>query len=111
MRLLGAAVPGGGLVCGRPDCAALFADDALIRFSAGSNIYLKLENLQPSGSFKSRGVGNLMFRAAKASSQDDIHFYCSSGGNAGLACATVGGVAGPQGHHRGADHDVAVHGV
>lgn len=52
-----------------------------------SNIYLKLENLQPSGSFKSRGIGNLMFRAVEASSPDeDIHFYCSSGGNAGLAC-------------------------
>ncbi|KAI0192191.1 tryptophan synthase beta subunit-like PLP-dependent enzyme [Astrocystis sublimbata] len=45
---------------------------------AGCNIYLKLENLQPSGSFKSRGIGHLMIAA---------HFYCSSGGNAGLACA------------------------
>uniref|UniRef100_L2FMA8 L-serine ammonia-lyase n=1 Tax=Colletotrichum fructicola (strain Nara gc5) TaxID=1213859 RepID=L2FMA8_COLFN len=33
---------------------------------AGCNIFLKLENHQPSGSFKSRGVGNLMFRAAAA---------------------------------------------
>jgi L-serine/L-threonine ammonia-lyase len=54
-----------------------------------SNIYLKLDNLQPSGSFKSRGVGNMMFRAvADAGPSEDIHFYCSSGGNAGLACAT-----------------------
>lgn len=59
-----------------------------------SNIYLKLENHQPSGSFKSRGIGNLMVRAvAKARSESgytaDVHFYCSSGGNAGLACATA----------------------
>ncbi|KAK1995850.1 pyridoxal-phosphate dependent enzyme [Colletotrichum falcatum] len=56
---------------------------------AGCNIYLKLENLQPSGSFKSRGVGNLMARAAEAAPEAlDAHFYCSSSGNAGLACAT-----------------------
>ncbi|TWU75384.1 hypothetical protein ED733_001521 [Metarhizium rileyi] len=54
---------------------------------AGCNIYLKLDNLQPSGSFKSRGIGNLMTRAV-ANSAGDVHFYCSSGGNAGLACAT-----------------------
>ncbi|EGY20341.1 L-serine dehydratase [Verticillium dahliae VdLs.17] len=53
-----------------------------------SNILLKLENLQPSGSFKSRGVGNLVLRAVAASASADVHFYCSSGGNAGLACAT-----------------------
>jgi L-serine/L-threonine ammonia-lyase len=55
-----------------------------------SNIYLKLESLQPSGSFKSRGVGNLLLRAILAHGpQKPIHFYCSSGGNAGLACATA----------------------
>ncbi|GAB0134085.1 hypothetical protein EsDP_00002470 [Epichloe bromicola] len=54
---------------------------------AGCNIHLKLDNLQPSGSFKSRGIGNLMTRAV-ATSKGDVHFYCSSGGNAGLACAT-----------------------
>ncbi|KAI0533457.1 tryptophan synthase beta subunit-like PLP-dependent enzyme [Xylaria digitata] len=55
--------------------------------AAGCNIYLKLENLQPSGSFKSRGIGNLMSRALLSSSTGRAHFYCSSGGNAGLACA------------------------
>ncbi|KAK5173190.1 catabolic L-serine/threonine dehydratase [Saxophila tyrrhenica] len=50
-----------------------------------SNIFLKLENLQPSGSFKSRGIGNFML-AALHRHQDPVHFYCSSGGNAGLAC-------------------------
>lgn len=66
--------------------------------SSHSNIYLKLENLQPSGSFKSRGIGNMMFRAIAATSSGSntdntdpgaaVHFYCSSGGNAGLAAAT-----------------------
>ncbi|KAK7413466.1 catabolic L-serine/threonine dehydratase [Neonectria punicea] len=53
---------------------------------AGCNIHLKLDNLQPSGSFKSRGIGNLMTRAA-ASAPGPVHFYCASAGNAGLACA------------------------
>ncbi|KAM0346032.1 hypothetical protein ACHAPU_005793 [Fusarium lateritium] len=53
----------------------------------GCNVHLKLENLQPSGSFKSRGIGNLMTQAAAAATSP-VHFYCSSGGNAGLACAT-----------------------
>ncbi|KAI0457971.1 tryptophan synthase beta subunit-like PLP-dependent enzyme [Xylaria acuta] len=61
--------------------------------AAGCNIYLKLENLQPSGSFKSRGIGRLMARSLLSSSSSSsggggrAHFYCSSGGNAGLACA------------------------
>ncbi|KAB5531190.1 tryptophan synthase beta subunit-like PLP-dependent enzyme [Coniochaeta sp. 2T2.1] len=67
--------------------------------AAGCNIYLKLDNLQPSGSFKSRGIGNYMFRAISSPSTTTstngstdtslpIHFYCPSGGNAGLAAAT-----------------------
>ncbi|TVY40345.1 Catabolic L-serine/threonine dehydratase [Lachnellula occidentalis] len=57
---------------------------------AGCNIFLKLENLQPSGSFKSRAVGHLMCKAiARHGPSHPIHFYCSSGGNAGLACATA----------------------
>ncbi|KAH8842163.1 hypothetical protein MCOR27_008267 [Pyricularia oryzae] len=56
--------------------------------AAGCNIYLKLDNLQPSGSFKSRGIGNMMQRAIALTPRDDVHFYCPSGGNAGLACAT-----------------------
>ncbi|UZP44442.1 hypothetical protein NXS19_012254 [Fusarium pseudograminearum] len=53
----------------------------------GCNVYLKLENLQPSGSFKTRSISNLMTQAAAAAT-GPVHFYCSSGGNAGLACAT-----------------------
>ncbi|KAI9809841.1 MAG: hypothetical protein M1825_000274 [Sarcosagium campestre] len=55
---------------------------------AGCNILLKLENLQPSGSFKSRGIGHYMLTAlaARAPNAPPPHFYASSGGNAGLAC-------------------------
>lgn len=54
-----------------------------------SNIYLKLETLQPSGSFKSRGIGNLISKATLSAPSQPVHFYCSSGGNAGLACVTA----------------------
>ncbi|KAK0665583.1 putative catabolic L-serine/threonine dehydratase [Cercophora samala] len=61
--------------------------------NAGCNIYLKLENVQPSGSFKSRGIGNMMLEAflsaQSTTPSTKIHFLCSSGGNAGLACATT----------------------
>lgn len=66
--------------------------------AAGCNIFLKLENLQPSGSFKQRGVGNMMLRATRENKSQggtgDVHFYCSSGGNAGLACATAAAALG-----------------
>ncbi|KAI1733643.1 tryptophan synthase beta subunit-like PLP-dependent enzyme [Xylaria scruposa] len=55
--------------------------------ATGCNIFLKLENLQPSGAFKSRGIGHLMSQSLLSSSTGRAHFYCSSGGNAGLACA------------------------
>ncbi|CAG0892638.1 unnamed protein product [Darwinula stevensoni] len=50
----------------------------------GRPVYLKLENLQPSGSFKIRGIGHAMRKAAKAGVKS---FVVSSGGNAGLAAA------------------------
>ncbi|KAG9625569.1 tryptophan synthase beta subunit-like PLP-dependent enzyme, partial [Aureobasidium melanogenum] len=54
--------------------------------AAGCRIFLKLENLQLSGSFKARGIGHLMQCALSTSPNPSrIHFYCSSGGNAGLA--------------------------
>ncbi|KAH7092368.1 tryptophan synthase beta subunit-like PLP-dependent enzyme [Paraphoma chrysanthemicola] len=57
---------------------------------AGCQIYLKLENLQPSGSFKSRGIGNfLLTHLASTPNPSAIHFYTSSGGNAGLACVSA----------------------
>ncbi|KAL2794418.1 tryptophan synthase beta subunit-like PLP-dependent enzyme [Aspergillus keveii] len=55
--------------------------------TAGCRVFLKLELLQPSGSFKSRGIGNLIRNALQdpANAGKQLHFYSSSGGNAGLA--------------------------
>lgn len=63
------------------------------------DVYLKLENTQPSGSFKSRGLGNLVrhyhdqaVAEAATSAQSTprtLHFFSSSGGNAGLATAVA----------------------
>jgi L-serine/L-threonine ammonia-lyase len=60
-----------------------------------STVYMKLDNQQPSGSFKSRGIGNRIYRAVQqqllrtGSDAPRIHFYACSGGNAGLAAATA----------------------
>ncbi|KAI4720083.1 tryptophan synthase beta subunit-like PLP-dependent enzyme [Aureobasidium sp. EXF-10727] len=54
--------------------------------AAGCRVFLKLENLQLSGSFKARGIGHLMQSALSASpNPSTVHFFSSSGGNAGLA--------------------------
>ena len=50
-------------------------------------VYLKMDALQPSGSFKIRGIGHLCEQLAKAGK---THFVSSSGGNAGLAAAYAG---------------------
>jgi len=57
----------------------------------GCNIYLKLENLQPSQSFKYRGMSTFIQECYKRSGSS-THLYCPSGGNAGLACASVAAV-------------------
>ncbi|WVW85941.1 hypothetical protein I302_107979 [Kwoniella bestiolae CBS 10118] len=57
---------------------------------AGCRIFLKMENFQPSGSFKSRGIGNLVLRAVQRSPHSTPrHFFSPSGGNAALACTTA----------------------
>ncbi|GFZ52222.1 hypothetical protein JCM24511_09995 [Saitozyma sp. JCM 24511] len=57
---------------------------------AGCRVFLKLENLQPSGSFKSRGIGNFVRSSILSRSPGTpITFYISSGGNAGLACVAA----------------------
>jgi L-serine/L-threonine ammonia-lyase len=54
----------------------------------GCNVYLKLENTQPGGSFKSRGLGQYIAKeVAKLGPRDSAHIFSSSGGNAGLAAA------------------------
>lgn len=50
----------------------------------GKNVYLKIEALQPSGSFKNRGIGLFCLDSVRRGTQK---FVSSSGGNAGLAAA------------------------
>lgn len=53
-------------------------------------IILKNEYEQPSGSFKLRGIGYLISTSiaeARRLGKVNVHVYCSSGGNAGLAAA------------------------
>ncbi len=50
---------------------------------AKTKIYLKLEPLQPSGSFKNRGIGHFIKIKRKGTKK----FISSSGGNAGLAAS------------------------
>ncbi|MGH8808730.1 MAG: pyridoxal-phosphate dependent enzyme [Noviherbaspirillum sp.] len=57
----------------------------------GKRVLLKMENLQPSGSFKLRGIGLLCQRAA---AKGATHFVCPSGGNAGFAAAVAGAALG-----------------
>ncbi|KAL2350794.1 tryptophan synthase beta subunit-like PLP-dependent enzyme [Cryomyces antarcticus] len=72
----------------------LLESTALSR-AAGCRVFLKLETLQPSGSFKSRGIGHYLQRALiRSTSRDTVHFYSSSGGNAGLACVYAARVLG-----------------
>lgn len=54
----------------------------------GSEIFLKLEALQPSGSFKNRGIGVLCSHYVQHENAQS--FISSSGGNAGLAVAYAG---------------------
>ncbi|KAI0362688.1 tryptophan synthase beta subunit-like PLP-dependent enzyme [Trametes cingulata] len=50
------------------------------------NVWLKLETLQPSQSFKSRGISHFA-RHAYRTHGPDVHLIIASGGNAGLAAA------------------------
>ena len=63
----------------------------LSSYSFPRNVYLKLENVQPSGSFKIRGIGWTMQEAVRNGS---LQFVGSSGGNAGLAMAYAAGKLG-----------------
>lgn len=63
----------------------LIRSDPLSRLT-GTPVYLKLDALQNSGSFKDRGMANLCLELSKTGVTTIIS---SSGGNAGLAAATV----------------------
>ena len=53
----------------------------------GVNVFLKLENLQPTGSFKDRGISEMIIRAVHSRKVSKV--ICSSGGNAGHAVANA----------------------
>lgn len=57
----------------------------------GKQVLLKMDNLQPSGSFKLRGIGLMCQRAVAAGAS---HLVCPSGGNAGFAAAVAGAALG-----------------
>lgn len=57
----------------------------------GKDVYVKLDALQASGSFKDRGMAHLCGTMAK---EGAMKLISSSGGNAGLAVATVGPMLG-----------------
>ena len=57
----------------------------------GKSVMLKMDAMQPAGSFKIRGVGNICQEYFK---QGAKCFVCSSGGNAGLAAAYAGRMLG-----------------
>ncbi|MCJ1323759.1 catabolic L-serine/threonine dehydratase [Thelotrema lepadinum] len=72
-------------------------ESAALSREAKCRIFLKLENMQPSGSFKSRGIGNLIRHHIESHAPGTpLHFYSSSSGNAGLACATAAKTLGYQ---------------
>ncbi|HZI12919.1 MAG TPA: pyridoxal-phosphate dependent enzyme [Myxococcus sp.] len=64
----------------------LLPHDALSA-ALGKSVFLKLESLQPSGSFKLRGIGRMCQRAVEAGAR---RLICPSGGNAGFAAAVAG---------------------
>lgn len=57
-----------------------------ISHAAGRPVWLKMEALQPEGSFKIRGIGRL---CAQVVAQGTAHLVSSSGGNAGIAVASA----------------------
>jgi threonine dehydratase len=60
-------------------------------FAPAARVWLKLEQLQHTGSFKARGAFNRILSAAEASQLDGAGVTAASGGNAGLAVAYAAG--------------------
>jgi L-serine/L-threonine ammonia-lyase len=72
----------------------IFSNHLSTRLGRGEYaVYLKLENLQPSHSFKYRGV-SLFIQRALATHGPTLRVVCASGGNAGLAAACAAQVLG-----------------
>jgi L-serine/L-threonine ammonia-lyase len=55
--------------------------------ASGKSLWLKLDALQPAGSFKLRGVGRLCQHEVENGARE---IFCASGGNAGIAAAYAG---------------------
>lgn len=67
--------------------SAFFRRTPVVSSASDVGVVFKLECLQSSGSFKDRGIGHMI---ASLRERDDVaRLVCSSGGNAGLAVATV----------------------
>jgi L-serine/L-threonine ammonia-lyase len=62
-------------------------EHAALSAALGKQVWLKMENTRPAGSFKLRGIGALCQRAVAAGA---THLVCPSGGNAGFAAAAAG---------------------
>jgi L-serine/L-threonine ammonia-lyase len=70
----------------------LIYSPSLSRLFRNRSVFLKLDSLQPSGSYKDRGMSYLCHHLK--STQNITNVVSSSGGNAGLAVATVGSALG-----------------
>ena len=62
-------------------------ESAPLSAKSGRSVWLKMDALQPSGSFKLRGIGHACATYAQRGAK---RFLCSSGGNAGIAVAYCG---------------------
>lgn len=84
---MGSISPSGATPAPMPWIETPLVESAALSRAAGCRIFLKLENIQPSGSFKSRAMGNQILSHLKKpeNAGRPVHFYASSGGNAGLA--------------------------
>lgn len=63
-------------------------------FAAAARMWLKLEYLQHTGSFKARGATNQVLAAAERGELPDSGVVVASGGNAALAVTYAAGIAG-----------------
>jgi len=64
-----------------------FFESRALTIAAGRTVWLKLEAMQPPGSFKIRGIGSACQEYARRGAE---RFISSSGGNAGIAVAYAG---------------------
>ncbi|TDL25047.1 tryptophan synthase beta subunit-like PLP-dependent enzyme [Rickenella mellea] len=83
---------------GHPEDQNLWLETPLIKSNQisallGCKVYLKLENLQPSQSFKYRGISHFA-QHCRRKYGPQVHLIIASGGNAGLAAACASNTLG-----------------